>query len=153
MPANRREIARTAAKWLAVVALGLFAHDAKAGQVVNPSAGQNNPWLQEHLLNAKSQLPFSFVYGRQLLWTLLQAWPQKTALRQLDAGRTEHTLVWSDPKTGLHVRLTAVEFAGSPLVEWEILSIPTKARSIPPSSRMFNRGTLSLSDSPAARSP
>jgi len=116
--APNRATGRRTAKWLAVAILGFFAHNAKAGQVVNPSAGQNNPWLQEHLLNGKSQLPFSFVYGRQSSGELLKAWPETTALRQLDAGRTEHTLFWSDPKTGLQVRLTAVEFAGSPVVEW-----------------------------------
>ena len=38
--------------------------------------------------------------------------------RQLDGGRTEHTFVWTDPKTGLQVRLTAVDYAGSHVVEW-----------------------------------
>jgi alpha-galactosidase len=114
MSANSIKSQGKAAKWLAVAVLGLFSHNARAGQVVKP----NSTWLQEHLLNSKSQLPFSFVYGRQSSEALLKAWPEKTALRQLDAGRTEHTLVWSDPKTGLQVRLTAVEFAGSPVVEW-----------------------------------
>jgi alpha-galactosidase len=96
--------------WLAVAILVCFARTARADQ--------NNPWLQEHLLNSKSPLPFSFVYGRQSSEALLKAWPETAAIRQLDAGRTEHTLVWTDPKTGLQVRLTAVEYAGSPVVEW-----------------------------------
>jgi alpha-galactosidase len=116
--APNRAMGRQTAKWLVVAILGLIAHTAKAGQVANPGAGGNNSWLQEHLLNSKSQLPFSFVYGRQSSGALLKAWPETTALRQLDAGRTEHTLVWTDPKTGLQVRLTAVEYAGSPVVEW-----------------------------------
>jgi alpha-galactosidase len=116
--APNRAMGRQTAKWLVVAMLGLIAHTAKAGQVANPSAGGTNSWLQEHLLNSISQLPFSFVYGRQSSGALLKAWPETTALRQLDAGRTEHTLVWTDPKTGLQVRLTAVEYAGSPVVEW-----------------------------------
>ena len=116
--APNRATGRRTAEWLAVAFLGFIAHNAKAGQVVTPSAGQNNPWLQEHLLNSKSQLPFSFVYGRQSSEALLKAWSETAVMRQLDAGRTEHTLVWTDQKTGLHVRLTAVEYAGSPVVEW-----------------------------------
>ena len=119
MSVNRMKSPGTAAKWLAVVALCLLAHTARAAQVVAPeSTGPQNPWLQEHLLNSKSQLPFSFMYGRQSSEGLLKAWPHTTAIRQLDGGRTEYTLVWTDPKTGLQVRLTAIEYAGSPVVEW-----------------------------------
>jgi alpha-galactosidase len=114
MSANSIKSPGTVAQWLAVAVLGFFAHNAKAGQVVKP----DSTWLQEHLLNSKSQLPFSFVYERQSSEALLKAWPETTTLRQLDAGRTEHTLVWTDPKTGLQVRLTAVEYPGSPVVEW-----------------------------------
>jgi alpha-galactosidase len=98
--------------WIGVVAgifMGLFAPVATA---------QANPWLQDHLLSANSQLPFSFVYGRQSSEALLKVWPKKATTRQLDSGRTEHTLIWTDPKTGLQVRLTAVDYAGSPVVEW-----------------------------------
>ena len=102
---------RRSAKWLAVAMLGFLAHNANA-------ARQANPWLQEHLLNSKSQLPFSFFYGRQSSGALLKVWPEKTASRQLDGGRTEHTLVWTDPKTGLQVRLTAIDYSGSSVVEW-----------------------------------
>src|SRR5580698_8960124 len=116
--APNRAMGRQTAKWLVVAILGLIAHTAKAGQVANPGAGGNNSWLQEHLLNSPSQLPFSFVYGRQSSGALLKAWPSKTAIRQLDGRRVEHTLVWTDPKTSLQVRLTAVNFPGSPVVEW-----------------------------------
>ncbi len=91
--------------------LGFFAHHTNAAQPANR-------WLEEHLLNSKSQLPFSFFYARQSSEALLKVWPEKTAIRQLDRGRTEHTLVWTDPKTGLQVRLTAIDYSGSPVVEW-----------------------------------
>jgi alpha-galactosidase len=105
-------------KWIPVVLLSLVAHNVKAAQAVNPDNTGRNPWLQEHLLNSNSQFLFSFVYGRQSSKALLKIWPEKTAIRQLDGRRTEHTLVWADPKTGLQVRLTAVEYAGSSVVEW-----------------------------------
>jgi alpha-galactosidase len=84
------------------------------------NARRNNPWLQEHLLNSNSQPPFSFVYGRQPSEALLKVWPKKTESRQLDAGRTEYTVVWTDPKTSLQVRVIAVAFADSSAVEWTV---------------------------------
>jgi len=107
--------------WFAIAILGfcLLALNAKAANGGAPAdTHANNPWLQEHLLNFNSQPPFSFVYGRQPSGALLKAWPKKTASRQLDAGRTEYSVVWSDPKTSLRVRLTAVDFVDSSAVEW-----------------------------------
>lgn len=84
-------------------------------QAVTP---QRNQWLSEHLLNEGAQLPFSFAYDRQGSSALLKAWPRKIETHQLDSGRTEHIVLWTDPKTGLWVRVRALEFANSPVVEW-----------------------------------
>jgi alpha-galactosidase len=86
----------------------------KAGDV-----RQDNPWLKEHLLSDQAQLPFSFAYDRQGSGVLLKAWPKKTETRQLDNIRTEHIVRWTDAKTGLEVRVEALEFANSPVVEWK----------------------------------
>jgi alpha-galactosidase len=86
----------------------------KAGDV-----RQDNPWLKEHLLSDQAQLPFSFAYDRQGSGVLLKAWPKKTETRQLDNIRTEHIVRWTDAKTGLEVRVEALEFADSPVVEWK----------------------------------
>lgn len=79
---------------------------------------QDNLWLQEHLLNDQAQLPVSFVYDRQGSGALLKTWPKKTETNQLDSMRTKHVVVWTDPKSGLHFRVEALEFANSPVVEW-----------------------------------
>src|SRR5713226_2086121 len=92
-----------------VIAAGLD----KAGD-----AHRANGWLNEHLLSEKAQLPFSFAYDRQGSTSLLKVWPRKTETKQIDSDRTEHTVLWTDPKTGLQVRLDAMEFANSPVVEW-----------------------------------
>jgi alpha-galactosidase len=99
-----------------LVLLVFFAPNAIRAQVAN--SGQSNRWLQEHLLNSPSQVPFSFVYGRESSSALLKGWPEKRATRELDHGRKEYALVWTDPKTGLQVRLTALDYLGSPVVEW-----------------------------------
>jgi alpha-galactosidase len=104
---------------LVVLGLGLITQFVSAAD--QDAAGvmhRGNSWLKEHLLNDNVQLPLSFAYDRQGSSALLKVWPHKSESRQLDEGRTEHVVVWTDPKTGLSVRLRALEFADSPVVEW-----------------------------------
>ncbi len=83
-------------------------------------AHRANGWLNEHLLSEKAQLPFSFAYDRQGSSVLLRTWPKTTESKQLDGGRSEHIVRWADPKTGLQVRVEALEFADSPVLEWTV---------------------------------
>ena len=64
--------------------------------------------------------PFSFTCGGQPSARLLKAWPLKRTARQLDGSRTEHTLTWTDPRTGLVVRCVAIEYRDFPAVEWTL---------------------------------
>ncbi|MGA3107713.1 MAG: hypothetical protein ABSD53_24785, partial [Terriglobales bacterium] len=80
-----------------------------------PQGGQ---WLKQHLLDDQAQPPVSFAYDRQGSSALLKTWTKKTESKHLDNVRTEHIVVWSDPKTGLQFRIDAMEFANSPVVEW-----------------------------------
>ena len=43
-----------------------------------------------------------------------------SASRQLDGQRTEHTLTYTDPKTGLVVRCVGIEYRDFPTVEWTL---------------------------------
>jgi alpha-galactosidase len=83
-------------------------------------AQENNSWAQENLLSPDSRPPFSFVYGRHASESLLKEWPKTTTSKQLDGDRTEHTVVWTDPKTHLRVRFSSVVFAETHVVEWNI---------------------------------
>jgi alpha-galactosidase len=104
---------------LAVLCFCLMANSVTAAELNNQAdAHHPNPWLSEHLLSETAQPPFSFVYDRQGSSALLKAWPKKIETHQLDASRTEHIVLWTDPKTGLQVRVKALEFANSPVVEW-----------------------------------
>lgn len=64
--------------------------------------------------------PFSFVYDGQPSDRLLAEWPTVRATRRLDGQRSEHTVTYTDPRTGLVVRLAAVEYGDFPTVEWTI---------------------------------
>jgi alpha-galactosidase len=111
-----------AIRWLVLIILSLgfwlIANRAHAADDRPGNSRQENPWVEKHLLNDRAQPPFSFVYGRESSAALLKDWPRKTESKQVDSVRTEHIVTWSDPKTGLQLRIEAVEFAGSPVVEW-----------------------------------
>ncbi len=92
---------------------------AQGKSVGQPKAlRQENLWLREHFLNGSTQLPISFVYDRQGSAALLKTWPKRTEAKQIDSVRTQHVVVWTDPKSGLQFRVEALEFTNSPIVEW-----------------------------------
>ena len=64
--------------------------------------------------------PFAFDYAGQPSASLLDTWAGERRERKLDAGRTEHTLVWLDPKTKLQVRCVAIQYHDFPTVEWTV---------------------------------
>jgi alpha-galactosidase len=63
---------------------------------------------------------FSFTYAGTNSAELLPSWKQEQSSRKLDGQRTEHDLVWSDPATGLEVRLVGVEYGDFPAIEWTV---------------------------------
>ena len=67
-----------------------------------------------------SDLPFSFDYGGQPARELLGTWKQTTSKRVIDKQRTERTLLWQDPASGLQVRCVSIEYQDFPVVEWKL---------------------------------
>ena len=65
-------------------------------------------------------VPFSFTYDGKSSAGLLKTWKCKRASRQLDTQRTEHTLIYTDPRTGLKVRCVAIAYADYPAAEWVV---------------------------------
>jgi alpha-galactosidase len=63
---------------------------------------------------------FSFTYGGKPSAELLKTWQFQRTARQLDPHRTERTLSWTDPRTGLVLRCTAIEYRDYPTVEWTL---------------------------------
>ena len=63
---------------------------------------------------------FSFVCGGKPSAEVLKAWAVKRQKRKLDASRTEHTLVYSEPGSGLVIRCVAIEYHDFPTVEWTL---------------------------------
>jgi alpha-galactosidase len=78
-------------------------------------------WVTEAFENAKVEaIPFSFTYGGRPSAELLKTWECTRESRKLDAKRTEYTLRFTDPKTGLEVRCLATAYGDFPAVEWVI---------------------------------
>jgi alpha-galactosidase len=76
-------------------------------------------------------MPFSFTYDGRPSPELLVRWTVHRASRALDAQRTEHTLAWTDPETGLAVRCVAVEYRDFPTIEWTLYFRNTGATATP----------------------
>src|SRR5439155_15152232 len=77
------------------------------------------------------ELPFSFRYGNRLSGVLLPTWDLKRSLRKLDEKRTEHSLTYTDLKTGLEARWVAVAYEDFPTVEWTLYFKNTSASPTP----------------------
>lgn len=65
-----------------------------------------------------ADLPISFRYGGKASTEVLPAWKKRHSSRQIDERRTEHTIAWTDPATGLETRLVIVQYRDFPIVEW-----------------------------------
>ena len=93
-----------------------------SGRPMRPTEQETNKahaWIAKHLLSADiADLPFSFGYGEQSSSAFLGAWSRRYETRALDEDRTEHTVVFSDPATGLELRCVATEYRDFPAVEW-----------------------------------
>lgn len=67
-----------------------------------------------------ADLPFSFTYGGVPSAALLRAWKLDRQVAQLDDQRTQRTLTWTDPKTGVKLRWATIEYREFPTVEWTL---------------------------------
>src|ERR1700760_1002573 len=99
-----------------LLAMGILLPALNAAAADGPP--QSADWVQTHLLGNPATLPFSFVYGLKFFDSLLKKWQEKNEKQQLDPDRVQRKLMWTDPETGLEVRLVAVQFVNSPVVEW-----------------------------------
>lgn len=78
------------------------------------------PLVQSPMTVENQTPPFSFTFGGQRSNQLLGTWHLERTSRNLDANRTERTLSWTDPKSGLVVRCVSVEYRDFPVVEWTV---------------------------------
>jgi alpha-galactosidase len=102
--------------------LGRLSNDA-AGAMARPTEdeiAETRRWIATALDPGGSALPFSFTYGGQSSRDLLPGWNADSASRRLGRRRTQHTLTWHDPATGLIVRCVGIEYEHFPTIEWTL---------------------------------
>src|SRR5690348_14386144 len=81
--------------------------------------------------------PFSFAYGGAPFGSLSATWATTEARKHLDSQRTQRTITWTDPATGLHVRLVAVVYHDFPTLEWTVTFHNQGAQDTPPISELL----------------
>ncbi|MBI2843187.1 MAG: alpha-galactosidase [Armatimonadetes bacterium] len=107
--------------WLAVIAMGLLALPALAMIPNADELAAARKWTDANLRPARgADLPFSFNYGGKPFSTLVRSWKTRETTRKLDKQRTERTITYTDPKTGLVLRCVIVSYRSFPTVEWTL---------------------------------
>jgi len=79
---------------------------------------ERDAWVKDHFLGSAPFL--SFTYDGQPSLDFLGNWQLERSTKELDAQRTEHTLTYTDPQTGLAVRCVGVVWKKYPAVEWTV---------------------------------
>lgn len=64
--------------------------------------------------------PFSLIYEGKPSTELLKGWEPSHDIQKLDAERTRHRLVYTDPTNTLQVRCVVIEYHDFPTVEWTL---------------------------------
>jgi alpha-galactosidase len=91
-------------------------------------ASFSKPFLEQTTANG---VPFSFLYDGHPCAELLPGWKRKEETRRLDDSRSERTLSWTDPQTGLALRCVLVEYFEFPTLEWTLYFKNTGAQDTP----------------------
>ena len=108
---------------IAVLLCAVFLSSCSKSTGVMVTKGERDTrskWVQEHLKNADSQLPFSFLYDGKTSGELLKTWPKRSETKKLDQFRTRFTNFWKDDRTGLEVRCESIEYSDFSTVEWTV---------------------------------
>ena len=103
----------------AVVAL--WAMSSQSTRAVSPIPAEMataRAWVEAAL--EKPEPPFSFTCGGKPSVEVLEGWERKCHTRKLDGQRTEHTIAYTDPESGLVLRCVAVEYQDFPTIEWTL---------------------------------
>jgi alpha-galactosidase len=74
--------------------------------------------LEQGIAHIGARYPFSFTYGGRPSDELLPGWATSRQTRKLPGGAGETVTRWTDPQSGLVVRLTTVAHASAPAVDW-----------------------------------
>jgi alpha-galactosidase len=114
------------------VALLLAKNPIRGDELVGPDEmTAEAKWVQGTLLSLDKPV-VSFRYNGAPSGELLPGWKRSPISNEpLPDGRTRHRLSWTDPATGLEVRIVALEYGDYPAVEWTAYLKNTGAKATP----------------------
>ena len=121
---------RNLLKYLFIIILTVTSQ-AWGVQVSSGEMATASQWILTNFTGTNPTFPFSFTYGGVPSSTFLPTWNFQRLDVQLDAARTQHTLTFTDPATGLQVRCVAVEYSDFPVVEWTLYFTNNGAAATP----------------------
>lgn len=105
---------------LVVLLCGLSWRPAHAVTATPEEMAEAAKWFEARFAADKPDLPISFTYGGKRSAELLGNWTPQRQANRLDPQRTELTLAWTDPATGLVLRCEAIRYHDFPTVEWTV---------------------------------
>jgi alpha-galactosidase len=88
-------------------------------------------WAKEHFELGPACVPFSFTFDGKSSQELLGCWKIEQTTSKLDRFRTARTILYTDPQTGLSLRLACVRYADFPAVEWTLYFKNTSTNDTP----------------------
>jgi alpha-galactosidase len=125
-------------KLLLCLLVALNVLSKQSARAVSPTADElalSRQWAASHFdagPELGNYLPFfSFAYDDRPSVELLKTWQFKRETRKIDENRTEYTLTYTDPKTGLAVRCVGIEYQDFPTVEWTLYFKNTSDKDTP----------------------
>ncbi len=101
-----------------LAAATVWAQQTPGAKIRQEEANDAIVWAK--LLRGQTDPPswsWSFIYGSRKSAELLPQWIRASRSQTLDTSQTQRTETWSDPKTGLEVRLESVLFPDHAAVE------------------------------------
>ncbi|MEI6915549.1 MAG: alpha-galactosidase, partial [Armatimonadota bacterium] len=113
--------------------MALSAAVALGASVVTPQPAELQSvreWAASKL-NSVAKAPFSFKYDGHPSTEVIGKWVSSTSTRSLDPMRTQRTVTYRDPVSGLEVRCVSVQYTNFPVVEWTLYLKNTGAADTP----------------------
>lgn len=99
-------------------------------------------WVTSNLGETASAMPFSFKYGDVFSHELMGKWKRIHTSEKLDEYRTKQTVTFTDPDTGLEVRVESVIYRDFPAVEWVLYIKNTGSSDTPILEKILPLNTL-----------
>ncbi|MHB9036853.1 MAG: alpha-galactosidase [Armatimonadota bacterium] len=89
-------------------------------------------FVMDNLAGTASQSrPWTFYYNGQWFYNVQANWTFSSTVSILDANRTQRTLTYTDPTTGLRAQCVATEYLDYPAVDWVVNFTNTSGSNTP----------------------